>query len=84
MKGFSYYGEKCISKCTKQGSVSYKCSTEESFFQQKCSPKKPTKDIISKNGSKCLDECDYYDQNYQWCNTGTGLTSYLWDKCSFD
>ena len=81
LKGFSYYGEKCTSKCTKEKSVGYKCSTEESFFQKKCSPQKETKFSISINGFKCLDKCDYYGQTYRWCNTGSDYTGYQWDKC---
>ena len=31
-------------------------------------------------GEKCLDKCDNHGEDYNWCNTGTGLTG--WDYCS--
>jgi hypothetical protein len=29
-----------------------------------------------------VDKCDYYGENYQWCNTGSDYTGYLWDTCT--
>ena len=35
---------------------------------------------ITHVGEKCLNKCDNYDEEYTWCDTGTGYTG--WDYCS--